>query len=118
MRATWLPGQNHLPQDGHQANGQPDLAIRPGTSPMASNVERDWRATLQIGQRLQRGPEGAYRVATARTAPETSPRGIRSTGTCSTGRGGRAESVSTVRPCAAATAKSSSSRAPRWVSTS
>jgi len=117
IRATWLPGQNHRPHDGHQLNGQPDRVMRAGTSPIASNVERDCSAELQAGQRLQRGPEGTWCAATSRTAAASSPRVTRRTATAAC-RGRRAESVSTVRPCAAATVNNSSSRAPRWVRTS
>ena len=41
MRATWLPGQNQRPHDGHQLSGQPERVIRAGTSPIASNDERE-----------------------------------------------------------------------------
>jgi hypothetical protein len=59
MRATWLPGQNQRPHEGHHVSGHPERVIRAGTSPMASNDERDRSATLQPGQRLHRGPDGA-----------------------------------------------------------
>jgi len=118
MRATWLPGQNQRPHEGHHESGHPERVIRAGTSPIASNDEREWSATLQPGQRLQRGPEGAWRAATSRTAAASSPRATRSTATVPEARGRRSESVSTVLPWVAATASSSSSRAPRWVATS
>ena len=41
MRATWLPGQNQRPHEGHHVSGHPERVIRAGTSPMASNDERD-----------------------------------------------------------------------------
>src|SRR6185369_6296508 len=86
IRATWLPGQNQRPHEGHEVSGQPERATRVGTSPVASNADRDRSATLHAGQRLQRAPEGTWCAATSRTAAASSPRATRSTATPPAGR--------------------------------
>jgi len=73
MRATWLPGQNQRPHDGHQVSGQPERVIRAGTSPIASNDERDWSATLQPGQRHPQHPDRARGARPPRREREHRP---------------------------------------------